>query len=109
MGDKTIFHRSKNPQNSPLPENPSREIIWRQISKGELPPPDRQVIALIDYGVTISYLSCYGADLLLGRKQDQYCGGVHVRDWWTTLPPPPDHRYSERLKRIINIKNRFEE
>ena len=113
MGDKTLFHRSKAPQSPPVPQKgpggSSREIIWKQISKGELPPQDRQVIALVDYGVSIGYITCYGADLLLGRKQDQYCGAVHVRDWWTVLPPPPGHRFSERLKRIINTENRFEE
>lgn len=110
MGDKTSLHHSKTSQGSSVPEKTGSEVIWHQISKGDLPPKDRQVVALIEYGNgLINYLSCYGADLLLGRKQDQYCGAVHIRDWWTALPPPPDYRYSERLKCIINIKNRFEE
>lgn len=110
MGDKTLLHSTAPCKDSKSTEKSSREVIWKQISEGEIPPSNGQVIALIDYGMgIIQYQACYGPDLMLGRKQDAYCGAKHERDWWAILPPPPGHRYSERLKRIININNRFED
>lgn len=79
---------------------------WKRISKGELPPKDKEVLAAIVYDGNIRFRTCYGVELLVGRKIDEFNHVAHWRDLWCEIPVPDCFRWSKRLNTYIDLGDR---